>query len=66
MHIELVSYHNLLFIRIGYLSIHGSQVTANIGCLSIYGFHVTDNNFAYNNIVFFFVSDLKKVYYNKN
>ena len=36
----------------------------NIGCLSIHGTHVTANNSTNNNVVFFFVSDLKTVYYN--
>ena len=34
-----------------------------IGCLNIYGIHVTANRLT-NNVVFFFVSDLKIVYYN--
>ena len=34
------------------------------GCLNIYGTHVTANNSTNNNVVFFFVSDLKIVYYN--
>ena len=36
----------------------------NIGCLNIDGTHVTANNSTNNNAVFFFVSDLKIVYYN--
>ena len=35
----------------------------NIGCLNIHGTHVTANN-STNDNVFFFVSDLKIVYYN--
>ena len=34
----------------------------NIGCLDIHGTHLTANN-SVNNNVFFFVSDLKIVYY---
>ena len=34
-----------------------------IGCLNIHETHVTANNSTNNNIVFFFVSDLKIVYY---
>ena len=33
----------------------------NIGCLDIYGTHVTTNNSTNNDVVFFFVSDLKIV-----
>ena len=33
-------------------------------CLNIYRTHVAANNFTNNNVVFFFVSDLKIVYYN--
>ena len=44
--------------------IHGTHVTANIGCLNIHGTHVTDNNSSKNNVAFFFVLDLKIVYYN--
>ena len=36
----------------------------NIGCLNIHGIRVTANNSTTNNVVFFFVSDLKKVSYN--
>ena len=36
----------------------------HIGCLSLYGIHLTANNFTNNNVVFFFVSDLKMAYYN--
>ena len=35
-----------------------------IGCVNIHGTHVTANESAYYNVVFFFVSDLKTVYYN--
>ena len=35
-----------------------------IGCLSIHGTHVIANNSTNNNAVFFFVPDLKLVYYN--
>ena len=35
-----------------------------IGCLNIHGAHVTANNSTNNNVVFFFVSDLKIVYSN--
>ena len=35
-----------------------------IGCLNIHGTHVTANNSINDNVVFFFVSDLKIVYYN--
>ena len=34
------------------------------GCLNIHGTHMTVNNFANNNVVFFFASALKIVYYN--
>ena len=37
----------------------------NIGSLYIYGIHVTANNSTNNNVMFFFASDLKIVYYNK-
>ena len=33
-------------------------------CLNIHGTYVTANNSTNNNVVFFFVSDLKIVYYN--
>ena len=33
-------------------------------CLNIHGTHVTINMFTDNNIAFFFVSNLKMVYYN--
>ena len=36
----------------------------NKGCLKIHGTHVTANNSTNNNVVFFFVLDLKIVYYN--
>ena len=36
----------------------------NIGCLDIHGNHVTANNSTNDNVVFFFVSDLKIAYYN--
>ena len=39
-------------------------MTANIGCLNIHGTHVTANNSTTNNVVIFFASDLKIVYYN--
>ena len=35
-----------------------------IECLNIHGIHVTINNSIKNNVEFFFVSDLKIVYYN--
>ena len=35
-----------------------------IGCLNIHGTHVTSNNSTTINVVFFFVSDWKIVYYN--
>ena len=35
----------------------------SIGCLNVHGVHVTVNNFIDNNVVIFFVSDLKVVYY---
>ena len=35
-----------------------------IGCLNIYGTHVTANNTTTDNVVSFFVSDLKIVHYN--
>ena len=35
-----------------------------IECLDIHGTHVTVNNFTNSNNVFFFVSDLKIIYYN--
>ena len=34
-----------------------------IACLNIYGTHVTANDLFNNNVEFFLVSDLKKVYY---
>ena len=52
--------------NIGCLNIHGTHVTANIGCLNIYGTHVTANNSITNNVVFFFVSDLKILYNNNS
>ena len=42
---------------IGCLNIHGY-----IGCLNIHGIHVTAHNSTTNNVVFFFVSDLKIAY----
>ena len=36
-------------------------MSANIECLNIHGTHVTAND---NNVVFFFILDLKIVYYN--
>ena len=39
-------------------------MTANIGYLNIHRIHVTANKSTNNNVVFFFVSDLKIVYYN--
>ena len=36
----------------------------NIGYLRIHGTHVTANDSTNNNVVFFFVLDLKIVYYN--
>ena len=36
----------------------------NIGCLNIHGTHVTANNSTNNILLFFFISDLKIVYYN--
>ena len=42
----------------------GAHVTANIGYLNIHGTHVTANNSTNNNVVFFFLSDLKIVYNN--
>ena len=36
-----------------------------IGCLNIHETHVTANNSVNNYAVFFFVSDLKIVYYNR-
>ena len=38
----------------------------SIGCLNIHGNHVTANESTSNNAVFFFVSDLKIIYYNNN
>ena len=50
----------------GCLNIHGYMGCLNIhgyiGCLNIHGTHVTVNNYTNNNVVFFFVSDLKIVY----
>ena len=40
-------------------------ISTNKGCLNIHGTHGTANNSTTNNIEFFFVSDLKIVYYNK-
>ena len=37
-----------------------------IGSLNLHGTHVTANNSSDNNLVFFFVSDLKIVNYNDN
>ena len=37
-----------------------------IRCLNLHGTHVTANNFTNDNVVFFFVSDLKIVYYNND
>ena len=48
--IALVSVINHYHINIGYINIHGT--------------HETANESANNNAVFFFVSDLKIVYYN--
>ena len=55
--------------NIGCLNVYGTSVTANnsttkIGCLNIQGTQVTANNSSNNNVVFFFVSNLKIVYYN--
>ena len=52
--------------NIGCLNIHRLYVTANIMCLNIHRTHVTANNSTNNNDVFFFVSDLKIVYYNNH
>ena len=38
----------------------------NIGCVNIHGAHLTANTSINNNIVFFFVSELKIVYYNNH
>ena len=44
---------------------NSKKITAYyIGYLNIHGTHVTAHNSTNNNIVFFFVSDLKIVYYN--
>ena len=40
------------------------QSKKNIGCLKIHGTHVTAKKSTNNNVVFFFLSDLKIVYYN--
>ena len=59
---ELFSLLNFLaHLRCGY----SKKLTAHhfIGCLSIHGTRVTSNNFTNNN-VFFFVSDLKILFYN--
>ena len=50
--------------NIGCLTIHGNRMAANIGCLNLNGTYVITNNSTYNNIVFFFVSDLNIVYNN--
>ena len=50
--------------NIGYLNIQGTHVTSNIGCLNIHGTHVTANNFTIDDVVFFFISELKIVHYN--
>ena len=39
-------------------------ILSYIGCVNIHGSHVTANNSNNYNVVFFFVSDLKIVYYN--
>ena len=41
-----------------------NSTTNNIGCLNIHRTHVTADYSIYNYVVFFFVSDLKIVYYN--
>ena len=59
----------------GCLDIKGTHITAQfflllqyiykyLGCLNIHGTHVITNNSTNNNVVFFFVSDLKIVYTN--
>ena len=50
--------------NIGCLNTRGTYVTANIGCLNTRGTYVTANNSTNDNVLFFFVSDLKIVYYN--
>ena len=40
------------------------RLCIHIGGLNIHRTHVTANNSTYDNVVFFFVSDLKIVYYN--
>ena len=47
----------LLFLLTQYLYIY-------TGCFNIHGTHVITNNSTNNNVVLFFVSDLKRVYYN--
>ena len=42
------------------------KILGSTGCHNVHGSHVTANNSTNNNVVVFFVSDFKTVYYNNN
>ena len=54
----------LLISVVSCLSGDGSFLFIYIGCLNTHGSHMTTTNSTNDNVVFFFVSDLKIVYYN--
>ena len=55
-----------IYVNIGCLNIHGTDVTAQLFLLThyIHGTYVAANNSSNDNTVFIFVSELKIVYYN--
>ena len=58
--------HYTTGISIYIFNIRCLNINGYIGRLNIHGTHVTATNSTNNNVVFFFVSDLKIVYYNNN